>query len=216
LFFITRARKKKWLTDPVAFISFPNQSLRTKVSTAQKVIIPTVHRESIPEKVEPKIAMVPIGQLNTSNISIKKILEKKEEEKNESEFTRLNLPNESFTRDAVNMLWRKYAFEMKEKGLETFYNAMIKRDVIIKEDTNFVMEVDNQVQIDYISPYLQDINASFRKELKNYSVNITLSLNQNPNHEIKFLSGKDKFASLARKFPNLHTLKNTFNLDIEY
>jgi hypothetical protein len=34
--------------------------------------------------------------------------------------------------------------------------------------------------------------------------------------EVKFLTGKDKFAALARKNPNLHTLKNRFNLDIDY
>jgi hypothetical protein len=216
LFVITGSRKKKGLTDPVDFIPFPNQSLRSKVTPAPKAIIPPIQREPIPEKVEPKVVMVPTGQLNTPNVSIKKILEKKEEEKNDNELIRLNLPSETFTIDQVNMHWRKYAFEMKEKGLETFYNAMIKKDVIIKEETNFVMEVDNQIQIDYISPYLPEINAYFRKELKNYSIQITLSLNQNPNQEVKFLSGKDKFAALARKYPNLHTLKNTFNLDIEY
>jgi hypothetical protein len=55
-----------------------------------------------------------------------------------------------------------------------------------------------------------------RKELKNYSVDITLRLNDHPEDEVKFLTGKDKFAALARKNPNLHTLKNTFNLDIEF
>ena len=34
--------------------------------------------------------------------------------------------------------------------------------------------------------------------------------------DVKFLTGKDKFAALARKNPNLHTLKNRFNLDIDY
>jgi hypothetical protein len=56
----------------------------------------------------------------------------------------------------------------------------------------------------------------FRKELKNYSFEISFNLNENPEAELKFLTGKDKFAALARKNPNLHTLKNTFNLDIEF
>lgn len=113
------------------------------------------------------------------------------------------------------MLWRRYAFEMKEKGLETYYNALIKREPII-DDEVFVLEVDNQIQIDYISPNLPDMIGSFRKSLNNYYVDIQLKLNENPEKEVKFLSGKDKFAALARKNPNLHTLKNTFNLDIEY
>jgi hypothetical protein len=47
-------------------------------------------------------------------------------------------------------------------------------------------------------------------------VNIELFLSAHPEEEVKYLSGKDKFAALARKNPNLHTLKNTFNLDIDY
>ena len=54
------------------------------------------------------------------------------------------------------------------------------------------------------------------EELKNYSIDISFKLNDNPEHEVKFLTGKDKFAAMARKNPNLHTLKSTFNLDIEF
>lgn len=143
-------------------------------------------------------------------------MEKNEEENVGVERNYENMPRESFSYDHVKMLWRRFAFEMKEKGMETFYNAMIKREPIQKEDTHFVMDVDNQIQVDYITPHLQDLIAYFRKELKNYSFEVTLRLSDNPEEEVKFLTGKDKFAVLARKNPNLHTLKNTFNLDIEF
>jgi hypothetical protein len=55
-----------------------------------------------------------------------------------------------------------------------------------------------------------------RKALKNYALDIKIELTKNPEEEVKFLTGKDKFTALARKNPNLHTLKNTFNLDIEF
>jgi hypothetical protein len=60
------------------------------------------------------------------------------------------------------------------------------------------------------------MNAYFRKELKNYNVQISLEINDKPEEETKYLTGKDKFQALARKNPNLHTLKNMFNLDVEY
>ncbi|MGY8926678.1 MAG: hypothetical protein ACKVJC_05220, partial [Flavobacteriales bacterium] len=73
-----RVPKKKSLTDPVKLIDFPDQGLRKKVKKA------TVKPSSIPpqkvaEKVEPKILKTPSGQLNTSNLSINKIMQKKEE-----------------------------------------------------------------------------------------------------------------------------------------
>jgi hypothetical protein len=55
-----------------------------------------------------------------------------------------------------------------------------------------------------------------RKQLRNYHLDIQVSLTEVGEEEVKFLTGKDKFAALARKNPNLHTLKNRFNLDIDY
>jgi hypothetical protein len=61
------------------------------------------------------------------------------------------------------------------------------------------------------------MNGRFRKDLENYLFELTIVMSENNEEdEVKFLSGKDKFASLARKNPNLHTLKNTFNLDIDF
>lgn len=216
MFFSTRARKKKCLTDPVDIIPFPNQNLRDKVPNTAKPIAPPVRQATYVQEVEQKIATVPTGQLNTTSISIKKMMEKKEDELSASERLPENLPYNSFSFDQVKMLWRRFAFEMKERGMETFYNAMIKREPIQKGDTHFVMDVDNQIQVDYITPHLQDMIGYFRKELKNYAFEISFNLNENPEQEVKFLTGKDKFATLARKNPNLHTLKNTFNLDIEF
>ncbi len=168
------------------------------------------------EHVEPKNVSVPIGKLSSSTLSIKQLMEKKEEEQAASNIMPENMPMNSFSYDQVKMLWRRFAFEMKERGMETFYNAMVKREPIQKTETHFVMDVDNQIQVDYITPHLQEMTGFFRKELKNYSFEVSFSLNENPEQEVKYLTGKDKFAALARKNPNLHTLKTTFNLDIEF
>jgi hypothetical protein len=214
LFHKTGARKKKLLTDPVAIIPFPNQNLREKVPQTPKPMAPPI-RQEIPREPEPKVSAVPLGTLNTTNLSIAKMMEKEENEPATERNTE-NLPREDFSLDKLKMLWRRFAFEMKERSLETFYNAMIKREPTIKDDVILMMEVDNQIQIDYITPHLQEMRAFFQKELRNFAVNIELFLSAHPEEEVKYLSGKDKFAALARKNPNLHTLKNTFNLDIDY
>ncbi len=215
MFIIKRARKKKWLTEPVEFIPFPNQSLRNNLPVTPKVTNQSVGRILSSENPEPKMANIPGNQLNTLNVSIKKLLEKKQEEQ-QNELSISNLPDDSFSMDQLKMLWRKYAFEVKEKGLETFYNAMIKRDVYEMGDNQFAFEVDNHVQVDYIKPHMEHLNTYLKKELNNYKIEIILRLNQDEESEIKFLTGKDKFALLSKKNPYLHTFKQTFNLDIEY
>lgn len=217
MFHPSGARKKKSLTDLVKIIPFPNQNLRDKVTT-KVVNKPEVKPPSLQpvEKVAPRVMTAPSGKLNSSSLSIKQMMEKKEEENNAEGVDLSNMPRESFSMDDLKMLWRRFAFQMKDEGRDTFYNALIKRDPKATSETSYDLEVDNQVQVDYIRPYLSDLLGFLRKELKNYDLNVDLKMTSTPDTEIKFQTGKDKFASLARKNPYLHTLKTTFNLDIEY
>lgn len=217
MFHQSGARKKKSLTDLVKIIPFANQNLRDKVTTKvvnkPEVKPPLIKHD---EKVAPRVMTAPSGKLNSSSLSIKQMMEKKEEENNADGVDLSNMPREPFSIDDLKMLWRRFAFQMKDEGRDTFYNALIKRDPKATSDTSYDLEVDNQVQVDYIRPYLSDLLGFLRKELKNYDLNVDLKLTTTPDTEIKFQTGKDKFASLARKNPYLHTLKSTFNLDIEY
>ncbi len=208
-------RKKKRLTDPVQIIPFPEQALEGVNAKVNTVKSPVTSVTSF-TKIEAKVLTAPSGQLNTSNVSIKKILLPSQE--SISNDINLNQPllKEKFSFDQVKMAWRRYAHEMKSKGLETFYNAMIKRDPKIKDEVFFTMEVDNQVQIDYITPHVHDLIGFLRQELKNYEISVDFFLSEDKDSEVKFLTGKDRFASMARKNPNLHSFKTIFNLDIEF
>jgi uncharacterized membrane protein YgaE (UPF0421/DUF939 family) len=216
VFFIKRARKKKGLTNPVELIPFKNQNLREKATSTEKVIAPPIRQSTAIPILEQKLATVPTGQLKTDTISIKNLIQKKEESNENLGLTLENLPMNDYSFDQVKMIWRRFAFEMKEQGMETFYNAMIKREPVLKEKDKYTMEVDNQIQVDYITPHLQDLNQYFRKELKNYALSIEIEQTENQQEEVKFLTGKDKFAVMARRNPNIHTLKTMFNLDVEY
>ena len=122
-----RVRKKKQLTDPVEIIPFTNQLNK---NTPKPHVTPAVtqNKEYLQQKIEAKILSVPTGNLNTTNPSIKKILQQKEQSPVQSSINQKDLPYESFSYDQVKMAWRRYAHEAKAKGMETFYNAMIKRD----------------------------------------------------------------------------------------
>ena len=210
-----RVRKKKRLTDPVSIISFPEQQLKDLVAK-NPVTKTSVTPVSNFAKIEAKVLNVPSGQLNTSNLSIKKILEPAKEISENGILINKELPFEKFNFDQVKMVWRRYAHEMKAKGMETFYNAMIKRDPKIKDEVFFTMDVDNQVQIDYITPHLNDLIGFLRHELKNFNISLDFILSTDQESQIKFLTGKDRFESMAKKNLNLHTFKKIFNLDIEF
>ena len=142
------------------------------------------------------------------------MLEKEKESINQ--LNQEDLPREGFHLDHVKMYWKQYAFQLKENGMETFYNALIKRDPILKSEETLELVVDNLVQQNYIQTHLLAFKDFMRKQLRNYHLDIQITLSEAGDEEVKFLTGKDKFAALARKNPNLHTLKNRFNLDIDY
>ncbi len=212
MFFKTRARKKKWLTEPVDILPFPNQTLRKKVAPAKTVA--SVPISILPQEIKPIVLSTPAGSVDAPHISIKKILE--DQNKNEPSLSKENEEREPFTRDQLKMFWKRFAFQMKENSMETFYNALIKREPVFLDDEKLAIEVDNNVQIDYINPHLNDFVSFLRKNLKNYSISVELKLTDDPMKEVKYLTGKDKFAAMARKNTNLHKLKNLFNLDIEF
>ncbi len=114
------------------------------------------------------------------------------------------------------MFWRQYAIKAKEDGKETIYNSMIKRDLKRKEDHNYELIVDNHIQVGYFSSELGDLHGFIRGKLKNSYIEIKVIESDAPEDEIKFQTGKNRYNALARKNPNMHSLKNTFNLDIEF
>jgi DNA polymerase-3 subunit gamma/tau len=113
------------------------------------------------------------------------------------------------------MAWRQYSFILKEQGLETFYNALIKRNPVKKNEELYILELDNEIQKDYILNHFDGFLSYLRKQLKNYHLNIQLDIVENKDEE-KFMTSKQKFELMARKNPNLHVFKSLFNLDIEY
>jgi len=212
LFFETRARKKKWLTERVDILPFPNQTLRKKATPAKTVA--SVPVSIVPQEVKPVVLSAPAGSVDAPHISIKKILE--DQIKNDPTLTKENEEREPFTRDQLKMFWKRFAFQMKENSMETFYNALIKREPVFLDDEKLAIEVDNNVQVEYINPHLNDFVSFLRKNLKNYSISVEMRLTEDSMQEVKYLTGKDKFAAMARKNTNLHKLKNLFNLDIEF
>jgi len=173
-----------------------------------------VKKVSEKEEESLKIVSEPSGKLNQSHLSIKKIIEQ-DKRKKEEQNTK-NSPEETYSNEHLKMYWQQFAYIMKEKGMETFYQALVKREALFISEDKYSLELDNNVQLDYIQPLLAEFTDFLRSNLKNHNLSIELILTDNPLKDTKYVTGKDKFAAMASKNPNLNTLKNIFNLDIEY
>jgi len=131
-----------------------------------------------------------------------------------------NRPQKPFTLDELKMIWRQFAFKIKQEelqGAESMSLAMTKRDPKMPGATHIHQEFDNQIQIDLMTNNFSALLLDFlRNKLQNWAVTIDFSIIENQEDNVKHLTGRDRFDILARKNTNLHTLQKTFNLDIEY
>lgn len=127
-----------------------------------------------------------------------------------------NLPRESFSTDQMKMLWKQFAFQMKEKGKETVYHAMTKRDPTLLDGCFIQIEIDNIAQEGSMQRIHQDLLDFLREGLKNYDVQLKTILADNPEMGEQSMMPKDQFTAMARKYPNLHSFRSAFNLDFEH
>jgi DNA polymerase-3 subunit gamma/tau len=155
----------------------------------------------------------PTGNYSSPHASIKELLNPAKVEQINSNLE--NAPRELFSEDQLKMVWKQYSFVLKEQGLETFYNALIKRHPIRQSEEVYVLSLDNEIQKEYILSHIDSFLLFLREKLKNYSVKVLLEVVEHGEEE-KFITSKQKFELMARKNPNLHIFKSMFNLDIEY
>ncbi|MBU2020069.1 MAG: hypothetical protein KJ941_10540 [Bacteroidetes bacterium] len=161
----------------------------------------------------PKKLTVPSGQLNTSHLSINELYSREKDKSNS--IAPENLPRESFSTDQMKMLWKQFAFQMKEKGKDTVYHAMNKRNPVLLDGCNIQIEIDNIAQEGSMQRINQDLLDFLRDGLKNYDIQLQIILADNPEMGEQSLMPKDQFTALARKFPNLHSFRSAFNLDFD-
>lgn len=182
----------------------------------QKQSLPQ-ERPSFSLKKEVKTLSTPTGTLQTNHISIKKMIEKSLENNEVTEGEDLqNLPRTPFTIDDLNMYWRRFSHLIRQKGEETVFLAMERRDPKLLDDFQIQLEVDNQVQIDKLEIISPDLLKYLRENLKNWGIKINFTQIESAAEDIKLLTGKDKFEALKNKNANLTSFQRMFNLDVEY
>jgi len=150
-------------------------------------------------------------------LSINDLMSKQEkaqkEDKEEEQYT--DRPTDSFTIDDLKMNWRKYAFQAREEGQNTIYTALTSKDPVLGEANEVKFFVDNDVQLGFLVKQKTNLLDFLRKALNNWSVELTLAEEQISEGKNIF-SAKDKYNDMVDRNPHLKSLRQKFNLDIDY
>ncbi|MES2799510.1 MAG: hypothetical protein V4638_05805 [Bacteroidota bacterium] len=211
MFFKSGARKKKFLTDPIDFIPFPAQNLRTKVAEKPKENAPSVKLE-VQKSIEQKVVQAPTGVSQVKTISI----HKHSQAGPELDPVHEKLPQEEYSYKRVKMLWRQYSIFLQQNGQSTFYSILYNTEPRKIAPDRYGIEVQSEIQANMIKDQLLDMTNHFRKELQNFSFSFELVMTETNSTEIKYTNGREKFQAMVNKNPNLESFRRLFDLDIEY
>lgn len=153
-----------------------------------------------------------VHQLKSSN-AIHNILHENKEEATEN---LENLPRTPFELPQFIRIIRDYQEQLKQKHQEGNASILESADYQLLEDFKIVMELNNNLQKSSIELLIPDIQGIARKSLNNYGLGIQLIVNQKPGQVSKVLTPKDQYMEMVKKNPNLQSLKDILDLDLEY
>lgn len=221
----TRNRKKKELTesndsrsftDFVELIPFLGQTLRPAAGIQKPKASVPAEKTILPFKKEVKTLSAPTGSFQSNTISIKQMMEKKDEVTEAEKEDLSNRPQQPFSMDELKMYWRQFAFVLKGEGNESLVSALTKRDPKLPAPNQIHHELDNQILVDLIHLKKTEMLGFLRQKLQNWSIQLDFSVIENQEENVRDLNGKDRFELLAKKNSNLYSLQKMFNLDVEY
>ena len=111
--------------------------------------------------------------------------------------------------------WSNYARPMQSSGKMNLYSTLTSRKPILKESGQIELVVENKVQEELMNEEKTDLLGFLRKELKNYGIQLVITLNKLEG-EKKIYTSQDKYKRMAEKNPAITKLKQQFDLDIDF
>ena len=162
----------------------------------------------------PTVRMKDLQKGYTGTVSIKNKVEKEVENSELETYPMINLTATVFTQELLNLRWDEYA-EILKLDYPHLYSTLRKSRPVIKE--NFIIEfsLDNKLLEDELGQKKTELLEYLRKGLDNYKIQLQTKVSESLK-DLKPYTDKEKFEKMAEKNPALRTLKEEFDLEIEY
>jgi len=171
----------------------------------------TIVANKIAEK-RPQIILM--KQKASSGLSLSSIKKKKEHEIRQMEviLDEDDLPNESFTQDALTSAWDTYVGKIEKKGK---YNlaSILRIDSPKLEDTTIHLEFPNSTNKVELERQKTDLLRHLRTQLNNFDIKLSISVNEALEKQYAY-TPQEKYQKLKEKNKNIDLLRKTFDLDL--
>ncbi len=111
--------------------------------------------------------------------------------------------------------WNDFAESFKKKNKINLYSTLTSRKPVQEGDSMISFSVLNQVQEDEINFLKTDLLVFLRSEMKNPGIQFKIIVDKS-DIERKPYTGEEKFQRLSEKNPALNSLRQKFNLEIDF
>ncbi len=196
---------------PMANPAQPVQEIKKKPETA------TPSSQPKTETSQPASGPEPLQPVKVTNISYSNVVSLKEEKKQEPDTVHeqeTNYGEEPLSEDALRDAWLAMARNYDKSP--SFYAALTKHAPEITEPDHISFTFDNRLQLnDFVSKKPAILHA-LKTALKNAKLQISELLSETEPQTIKPYTPADKFKTMVEKNPDLQSLKDQLDLEIEY
>ncbi len=188
--------------------------------TQEKVIEKVIEKPEIDLSKESKKSIKIVNfkdNLENKTISINIGSEEKKQEVETSQTTHLeNLNTKDFTQENLNSCWQKFASEKQNDGKHNLLSILRDKKAILGDGYNICVSLDNKVQEEVLNEERSNILGYLKSELENDKITLKIDIKPIKEEEIKAYTPEDKFKKMAKKNPHLLTLKEGFDLEINF
>ncbi len=125
------------------------------------------------------------------------------------------LSNEKFTLERVQLAAGNFAKLMQEKGKKQVANMLRAEMLLLKNDTEVVIEIENSAQKESFEPVRQDFVDYLRKNLNNSTVSLSMQEKISDGTK-KAYTPAEKFETMMKKNPSLLELKKRLDMEVDY
>ena len=153
--------------------------------------------------------------LTTSISGIRKKINKKLEIDSDRKEEQ-NLSSSKFSEVLLQEKWLLFAENRKLEGKLGLHTTLTKSKPMLKDDFSILFVIDSEVQRMELQLEIQSLLDFLRSELNNGLIQLKLEVTVHNKPKLSQLTSKERFFHMAEKNPDLHLLKEEFNLDIEY
>jgi DNA polymerase-3 subunit gamma/tau len=125
-----------------------------------------------------------------------------------------NQPRQSFTQQALEDTWNRYANDLKVKRAG-YAISLLSKTPVLKGETTIEFPITNKSMEESINEDKMNFLGFLRKELNNYSIQLNLIMVEGE-EKTNLYTATDRYKHLADKNPAINKFRQTFDLDIEF